>query len=94
MKQKEQQNQILENLIMEYIEFTAKFQSEVQINKILNLTIWDIKFIKIYENFNKLWNEELAAANIKNICVYNFLDILQNKTYEYLQQKQKERSNK
>ena len=94
MKQKEQQNQILENLINEYIEFKAKFQSEEQINKILNITIWDIKFIKIYENFNKLWNEELAAANIKNICVYNFLNILQNKTNEYLQQKQKERSNK
>ena len=94
MKQEEQQNQILKKLINEYIEFKAKFQSEEQINKILNLTIWDIKFIKIYENFNKLWNEELAAANIKNICVYNFLDILQNKTYEYLQQKNKERNNK
>ena len=94
MKQEEQQNKILENLINEYIEFKAKFQSKEKINKILNLTIWDIKFIKIYENFNKLWNEELQEANIKNICVYNFLDILQNKTYEYLQQKNKERNNK
>ena len=33
MKQEEQQNQILENLIMEYIKFKAKFQSEEQINK-------------------------------------------------------------
>ena len=37
MKQEEEQNKILKKLINEYIEFKAKFQSEQQINKILNL---------------------------------------------------------